>query len=65
MKTPALAFDVEDVGQVRAELEAKGVEFVTEIERGQDGVAWCYSSCPEGFLYEIWQRGGEREHERT
>ena len=56
MKTPAIAFDVADVEQAQAELEARGVEFVTQIERGQDGVAWCYFSGPDGFLYEIWQR---------
>ena len=58
MKTPTIAFDVDDVGRARAELEAKGVEFVTEIERGLENVAWCYFSGPDGFLYEIWQRGG-------
>ncbi len=57
MKTPTIAFDVEDVEQARAELEEKGVEFVTEIERGLENVAWCYFSGPDGFLYEIWQRG--------
>ncbi len=57
IRTPTIAFDVEDVEQARAELEEKGVVSVTEIERGQQGVAWCYFSGPDGFLYEIWQRG--------
>ena len=47
--------DVEDIGQARADLEAKGVEFVTPIDRGPNGDAWCYFAGPDGFLYEIWQ----------
>ena len=56
MRTPTIAFDVDDVEQARADLLDKGVEFVTEIEQGLEGVAWCYFSGPDGFLYEIWQR---------
>ena len=60
MTAPAIAFDVEDVEQARAELEAKGVRFVTEIVRG-GGNAWCYFEGPDKFLYEVWQRGSESE----
>ena len=56
MKTPTLAFDVEDIGQARAELEAKGVKFVTDVKRGPGGDEWCYFVGPDDFLYEIWQR---------
>ena len=61
MKTPTIAFDVENVAQARAELEAKGVEFVTEIESTSEGHAWCYFRGPNGFLYEIWQQGNKTE----
>ncbi len=61
MKTPTIAFDVEDVAQARVELEAKGVEFVTEIEGTAEGDAWCYFRGPNGFLYEIWQQGNKKE----
>ena len=61
MKAPAIAFDVEDISQARAELEAKGVEFVTEIEGTPPGDRWCYFLGPDGFLYEIWQRAGADE----
>ncbi len=61
MKTPTIAFDVEDIGKARAELEARQVRFVTRIDRGPQGDAWSYFVGPDGFLYEIWQRGGEKE----
>ena len=61
MNAPALAFDVDDIGKARTELETKGVKFVTEVERGSEGDAWTYFEGPDGFLYEIWQRAGEPE----
>ena len=57
MVTPAIAFDVENVYEARAELEAQGIQFVTEIATSQSGdAAWTYFVGPDGFLYEIWQR---------
>ena len=57
MSMPAIAFDVENIQEARAELEAQGIEFVTNIERSSSGkTAWTYFVGPDGFLYEIWQR---------
>lgn len=61
MKVPAIAFDVDDVAQARTELEAKGVEFVTQIEGTPEGDRWCYFVGPDRFLYEIWQRGEKKD----
>ncbi len=51
----AIAFDVDDIHQARAELEAKGVHFTTETFTGGD-VAWAYFAGPDGLAYLIWQR---------
>jgi hypothetical protein len=48
MNGPAIAFDVDDIDRAHAELEAKGVKFVSEIER------------PDGYLYQLVQRSGKR-----
>ena len=57
LKMPAVGFDVDDVRQARAELEAQGIEFVTDILTIPSGkVSWTYFVGPDGFLYEIWQR---------
>jgi len=58
MTMPVMAFDVENIHAARAELEAQGVEFVTQVETSPSGEnAWTYFVGPDGFLYEIWQRG--------
>jgi hypothetical protein len=51
---PVLAFQVEDVGEARKELESRGVEFVTDVE-GDESEAWAYFRGPDGYLYELWQ----------
>jgi catechol 2,3-dioxygenase-like lactoylglutathione lyase family enzyme len=51
---PVLAFQVEDVRAARKELEARGVEFVTEVA-GDASEAWTYFRGPDGYLYELWQ----------
>ena len=51
---PVLAFQVEDVRAARKELEARGVEFVTEVD-GDASEAWTYFRGPDGYLYELWQ----------
>ena len=57
MKTPAIAFAVEDIEEAREELEGKGIHFVTEIETTPSGKnAWTYFVGPDGFLYELWQK---------
>ena len=57
MKGPAIGFDVQDVSKARAELEAKGVKFITGIDRSTEGEAWTYFVGPDDNLYEIWERG--------
>ena len=54
---PVLGFLVADVAVTRREFEARGIEFVTEVEYWQDGSAWCYFRGPDGYLYEISHRG--------
>ena len=51
---PVLAFQVENVRAARKELEASGVDFVTEV-LGGESEAWAYFRGPDGYLYEIWQ----------
>jgi hypothetical protein len=45
---------VEDVRAAKGELEARGVEFVTDVE-GTESEAWAYFRGPDGYLYELWQ----------
>lgn len=56
---PVLGFLVEDVAVTRREFEARGIEFVTEIEHWHDGSAWCYFRGPDDYLYEISHRGAQ------
>lgn len=56
MHGPAIAFDVDDIDMSRAELESKGVKFVSEIERGSQGDAWTLFEGPDGFIYQLFQR---------
>ena len=53
---PVFAFQVVDIGVARREMERKGVEFVTDIHTWEDE-AWCYFRGPDGYLYEIMQKG--------
>jgi catechol 2,3-dioxygenase-like lactoylglutathione lyase family enzyme len=56
---PVLALDVEDITAARAELEAAGIEFLTEISTlpgGQaPGFAWCYFRGPDGHVFQLSQ----------
>jgi catechol 2,3-dioxygenase-like lactoylglutathione lyase family enzyme len=51
---PVLAFQVDDVRTARKELEAQGVEFITNVE-GKESEAWVYFRGPDGYVYELWQ----------
>ena len=51
---PVLAFQVEDVRVAKGELEARGVQFVTDID-SYGAEAWTYFRGPDGYLYELWQ----------
>lgn len=61
MNSPAIAFDVDDIEGARAELESKGVKFVSEIERGSHGDAWTFFEGPDGYLYQLFQPLSEVE----
>ena len=52
---PVGGFRVDDIDAARAELEAKGVDFLNPIERYKS-VAWTHFRAPDGFVYEITQR---------
>jgi catechol 2,3-dioxygenase-like lactoylglutathione lyase family enzyme len=56
---PVAAFLVDDVPTARAELEAKGVEFIGDTEISGNA-AWTYFRAPDGRVYELTHRkGGE------
>jgi catechol 2,3-dioxygenase-like lactoylglutathione lyase family enzyme len=48
-----IAFEVEEVGQARRELEAKGVEFVGDRVVTDSGEAFTYFRGPDGYLYKL------------
>lgn len=52
MTGPVLGFQVEDVRAARREMEAAGVEFITEVREAR-GSAWCYFKGPSGEVLEI------------
>jgi predicted enzyme related to lactoylglutathione lyase len=53
----SVAFMVEDIRAAARELEARGVERLSEIEGGpRSGQYWCYFRDPEGNRFEIAQR---------
>ncbi len=56
MSTPGIAFDVDEIAQARADLQAKAVRFLTDIETASGDDAWCYFEGPDGFLYQICKR---------
>ena len=54
---PVVGLAVEDAGAARAQLEAAGITFLTELER--DGnAAWCHFRGPDGNVYEIISGAG-------
>ena len=52
-----VGFDVEDIHEAAQELEARGVERVTEILGGPESTQyWCYFRDGEGNLFELAQK---------
>jgi catechol 2,3-dioxygenase-like lactoylglutathione lyase family enzyme len=49
----AIAFEVEEVGRARRELEAKGVEFVGDIVVTDSSEAFTYFRGPDSYLYKL------------
>ena len=62
MTSPIVGFLVEDVDEARAELEAKGVEFLEETGRAADGNAWAHFRGPGGWLFELTSMPGHPAH---
>jgi catechol 2,3-dioxygenase-like lactoylglutathione lyase family enzyme len=60
---PVIAFDVEDIRAARQELEARGVEFLTDIFHATSDTmgeefACCYFRDSNGYFYELYQQPG-------
>ena len=64
-----LAFRVEDIERAKAELEAKGVEFLSPIQFVDDGVLagwrWVYFRDPDGNTLELVEEAYQRPTERA
>jgi catechol 2,3-dioxygenase-like lactoylglutathione lyase family enzyme len=51
---PMAAFQVDDVDAARAELEAKGVEFIGPVHSDPfSGNRWSHFRAPDGYVYEL------------
>ena len=57
--SPVFGFQVAHIEVARREMESKGVDFVTDIDRWEED-AWCYFRGPDGYLYEICQKGAPK-----
>ncbi len=56
---PVAGLIVDDVREARAELEAKGVEFIGEVHDGVEdswGTAWSHLRAPDGHIYVLISR---------
>jgi catechol 2,3-dioxygenase-like lactoylglutathione lyase family enzyme len=52
---PVVGFQVDDVDEARARMEAEDVEFLTPVQRTK-GTAWTHFRGPDGNVYEIIAR---------
>lgn len=56
-----VGFAVEDIHEARRRLIDQGVEAISEVDGGpESGGFWCYFRDPEGNVFEISQRVGDR-----
>ncbi len=55
---PVVAFQVDDVDEARATMEAAGIEFIGPIQRA-GGTSWNHFKAPDGTVFEISSRSGE------
>ena len=53
MTHPVAGFLVDDILAARAELEARGIEFLGPIEGDTDDYKWTHFRAPDGFVYEL------------
>jgi hypothetical protein len=53
MPHPVAGFLVDDIVAARAEMEAKGIEFIGPIHGETDDYRWTHFRAPDGFVYEL------------
>lgn len=53
MTHPVAGFLVDDIGAARAEMEAKGIEFIGPIQSDTEDYKWTHFRAPDGFVYEL------------
>ena len=53
MTHPVAGFLVDDIAAARAEMEAKGIEFIGPIQADTDDYKWTHFRAPDGFVYEL------------
>ena len=53
MTHPVAGLLVDDIVAARAEMEAKGIEFIGPIEGDTDDYKWTHFQAPDGFVYEL------------
>jgi hypothetical protein len=53
MTHPVAGFLVDDIEAARAEMEAKGIEFLGPIQGESDDYKWTHFRAPDGFVYEL------------
>ena len=53
MTHPVAGFLVDDIVAARAELEAKGIEFIGSIHEDSDDYKYTHFRAPDGFVYEL------------
>ena len=53
MTHPVAGFLVDDIVAARAELEAKGIEFIGPVEGDTADYKWTHFRAPDGFVYEL------------
>ncbi len=54
-----IAVAVDDIRKRRSELQAAGVEFISEVQTNSYGALMCYTRGPDGILVELLQPEGE------
>ena len=53
MEHPVAGFLVDDIEAARAEMEAKGIEFLGPIQGDSENYKWTHFRAPDGFVYEL------------
>lgn len=53
MTHPVAGFLVDDIVVARAEMEARGIEFLGPIQGDTEDYKWTHFRAPDGFVYEL------------